>query len=326
MSSSKRASPAKSQSPPAVPPTAKQEKTEAKGTPLVRAERLLNVAVAPAKNSAQWKQLPPMTWAGLLDWLDLPHPADRRECGCYVGGLLRDGIRDREHVVSRSVLVLDADKAGPSFLADVARVLPGVAVAVHSTWRHGAVGARYRLLAPLSQDVSGEQYQRLACAVRDALGEHWGGDKGCPEPERFMFRASSQNSSYASHVLPGEPLDVQAWLRDEPQQDEEPPAPGRRTSRCTRTPPAPSRPSLPGWTRASCWAGTASRGTTRRTRSPACWSSSPTARGPATRWTRPRLTCWAVPRPTRARPSGARAVLGQRREEGRHQGPTPPGR
>jgi hypothetical protein len=194
-----------------VSAAARRAKTEAKDTPHGRAERLLHVAAAPRKDSARWGQLDPLTWDDFLVWLDLENPADHRECGAYVGGLLRGGRRQREAVESRSVLTLDADKAGPSFLDDVARVLPGVAVAVHATWRHGVEGSRYRLLAPLSRPLDGDRYRRVAEAVRDTLGQHWGGDKGCPEPERFMYRPSSQGH-YAHHVFPGRPLDVEAWL------------------------------------------------------------------------------------------------------------------
>jgi hypothetical protein len=221
VSTAKRASPASPQNPPADPAAAKQERTELNRTPLARAERLLNIAVAPRKDSARWTQAAPLTWEGLLRWLDLDNPASHRECAGYVGGLLRDGIRKRDHVESRSLLTLDADKAGPSFLDDIARVLPGVAVAAHTTWSHGVKGSRYRLLAPLSRDLNGEQYTRLAEAVRDALGAHWSDDdKGCPEPERFMFRPSTQGG-YAAHVADGEPLDVEAWLRAEPPQKRE---------------------------------------------------------------------------------------------------------
>jgi hypothetical protein len=187
---------------------------------MILAERRLNVAFAPAKNSTTWRQLDPMTWPELVDWLHLEHPADRRECGCYVGGLLRDGKRDGDHVVSRSVLALDADKASPTLLGDVRRTLPGVAAVVHTTWRHTVNGFRYRLLAPLSRDVSGAEYERLAIRVRDALGAHWGSDKGCPEPERFMYLPSAQNESYEHHVIDGQLLDVDDWLTDdEPELD-----------------------------------------------------------------------------------------------------------
>lgn len=215
------------QSPPEAPPTAKREKAETKGTPETAAGRLLNVATSHApKTSAPWRQASPLTWDGLLRWLDLDHPADHRECGGYVPALLRSSRKRREDIVSRSVLTLDADKAQPEFLADVARVLPGVAVAVHTTWRNGVAGSRYRLLAPLSRDLDRHQYRRLAEAVRDALGEHWGEDKGCPEPERFSWRPSTQGE-YHSDVRDGELLDVDVWLpQGEPEQDDEqPPAP-----------------------------------------------------------------------------------------------------
>ena len=211
-------------SPTAVSSTTKQEKTEVNGTPETLAERLLHIATAPRKDSTRWYQHLPMTWDLLVPWLDLEHPADQKECGGYVGGMLRDGTRKRSDVVSRSLLTLDADEAGPDFLLDVACVLPGVAVAVHTTWSHGVKGSRYRLLAPLSRDLDGEQYTRLACAIRDALGEHWGDDKGCTEPERFMYRPSTQGH-YEWRVLPGDLLDVDAWLTDDEPDEKESPAP-----------------------------------------------------------------------------------------------------
>ncbi|WP_420451564.1 hypothetical protein [Ilumatobacter sp.] len=149
----------------------------------------------------------------MLDWLALDEPAKERECGGYVPAQLRDevGRKRRADVVSRSVLVLDADEAQPDFLIDIARVLPGVAAAAHTTWSNGAKGSRYRLLVPLSRDIDGERYRRLAEGVRDALGDHWGGDKGCPEPERFSWRPSTQNEEYHFKVWEGDLLDVDAW-------------------------------------------------------------------------------------------------------------------
>jgi hypothetical protein len=178
-----------------------------KGTP----SGYLNVATASRKDSTRWEQLGPVTWDGFVTWLDLEHPASERECGCYVGGLLRGGVRRREAVVSRSILTLDADKATPSFLDDVARALAGTAWAAHTTWRHGTEGSRYRLLVPLSRPLDGVGYMRVAEAVRDSLGEHWGADKGCPEPERFMYRPSTQGH-YSHRVVEGTPLDVDRWL------------------------------------------------------------------------------------------------------------------
>lgn len=210
MGENTRTDPAAQQGPSEASAASTRAKTKINDTPTVLSERLVDVATARWKDSSHWAQRPPETWEGFLVWLDLDHPADRRECGAYVGGRLRGGRRSRETVESRSVLTLDADAAGATFLADVARVLPRVAAAAHTTWRHGVDGDRYRLLVPLSRDVDADTYRRVAEAVRDALGQHWGADAGCPEPERFMYRPSTQGS-YTHRVFQGRPLDVDQW-------------------------------------------------------------------------------------------------------------------
>ena len=188
-------------------------------------ERLLNIAASSApKSNAPWRKAS-MPWAGLLLDLDLANPADHQECGGgYVPGLFCSSKRSDEYFVSRSVLTLDADEAKSTFLADVARVLPGVAAAAHTTWSHGVKGDRWRLLVPLSRDVDADEYRRLHERVRDALGDHWGVDKGCPSPVQFMWRPSTQNNdTYVSHVQSGELLDVDTWSQDEPQRRDETP-------------------------------------------------------------------------------------------------------
>jgi hypothetical protein len=158
-----------------------------------------------------------MPWSELVEWFDLDNPADHQECGGYVPALFSSSRRSDEYFVSRSVLTLDADEAKDTFLADVARVLAGTAALVHTTWSNGPKGLRYRVLVPLSRDLDDGEYRRLHKTVRNALGEHWGVDNGCPSPVQFMWRPSTQGE-YHSDVFDGVPLDVDAWSEPEPEE------------------------------------------------------------------------------------------------------------
>ncbi|MCU1391091.1 MAG: hypothetical protein JWL72_4429 [Ilumatobacteraceae bacterium] len=201
--------------------------SESNGT----AERQLWVTTsAKPTTNAPWKGRR-MTVPQFWDWMDLEHPATQKECGGYVLGELNSSHRARKYLTVRSVLTLDADEATPTFLADVDRVLAGLDAGVHTTYRHGVEGNRYRVLVPLSRDVDGDTYERLHESVRSALGEHWSAkDNGCPEPERFMYRPSFNPDSvlpYFSRRSEGDLLDVDAWLSAGPSRPsiEPPPKP-----------------------------------------------------------------------------------------------------
>lgn len=172
--------------------------------------RTYSVAAAPKVDSSRWPQRDPMTWAQLVAWLDLDNPADVKDCGGYVLGVLANKRRAKDTVISRSALALDADAASVSFVADSATEL-GTAAVIHTTWRHSPENPRYRLLVPLSRDVTPAEYRLLARGVIDALGPEQFDVGSSLQPERVMFRPSSQGR-YARHLIDGDPLDVDAWL------------------------------------------------------------------------------------------------------------------
>lgn len=173
------------------------------------ADRKLAIATAPNPDSKRWPQHAPVTWAGLVDWLDLSSPADTKECGGYVLGELEANRRRKDTVLTRSALALDADYASASFVADSAMDL-GCAVAFYTTWRHTPENPRWRLLSPLSRDVDPGEYRLIAQAVMVELGAEQF-DTGSSQPERFMYRPSTQGH-YEHHIIPGDLLDADVWL------------------------------------------------------------------------------------------------------------------
>jgi len=138
-----------------------------------------------------------VTWEGLLARL----PA----CRCYVPGTVDGPNRNEETVVSRSVLSLDEDAPGVDWLRDVGTAL-GCGYAVHPTKSSTPDAPRYRLLVPLSRDVTPQEYWLLAEAVMNAVG--WGPDRGGREHERLMYGPGNGEVPLAE----GHPLNVEAWL------------------------------------------------------------------------------------------------------------------
>lgn len=159
------------------------------------------------------------TWDDFVAWLDLENPAAAKECGGYVGGTLSTSRQRTEAtVVSRSILTLDADHARPGLIADVSLEI-GCAGTWHTTWSHTPDAPRYRLLLPLSRDVTPEEYWRLAHVLMVELdgpeGEQF--DHTCAEAERFMWRPAAPDGDaarggYVHGTFSGPLLDVEEWL------------------------------------------------------------------------------------------------------------------
>lgn len=183
--------------------------------------RLYNFATGAGLRTVHWDQQEALSWPKFVEWLELEAPADEKECGGYVGGLLQptEGHkgdpeclalhRNKRAVVSRSMLTLDVDHATVSFGVDAQMEL-GCAMAMYTTWSHRHDAPRWRLLIPLGGDVTPDQYKLLADAVMHDLGAEQF-DAGSREPERLMHRPSTQGG-YQSLVVDGETLSVEAWL------------------------------------------------------------------------------------------------------------------
>jgi putative DNA primase/helicase len=175
-------------------------------------------SVATHRESAAWAPAGPLTWDDLIDRL----PSLR----CWVGGTLSGPERSEETVVSRSILTLDEDEPGRAWAVNVDLAL-GCAHLIHTTKRSTLAAPRYRLVAPLSRDVTPDEYWLIANAVMDAVG--WGRDRGGAQAERFMFGPPDGAEVYS---VGGEPLDADEWLA----RAEEDGVPPRRSQR------APTRP------------------------------------------------------------------------------------
>lgn len=172
--------------------------------------RLYNCATAPKKDSRRWMQHPPMTWPELVADLALANPAGEKDCGGYVLGELDGSRRTKDSVLSRSAVALDADRASQSFVLDAATELT-CAFACYTTWSHRPESPRYRLLVPLSRDVTPHEYRLIVEALMVDLGRDQF-DQGSTQPERLMFRPSTQGSDYQHYSIAGDPLDADSWL------------------------------------------------------------------------------------------------------------------
>lgn len=93
--------------------------------------------------------------------------AEVKDVGGFVGGALENGRRTK--VISRSLLTLDADKAGPDLWEQWQKKYHAAAV-LYSTHSHTEDSPRARLVIPLSRSVSVDEYSAVVRKVAETLG------------------------------------------------------------------------------------------------------------------------------------------------------------
>lgn len=134
-----------------------------------------------------------------------------KDVGGYVGGYLRAGRRSPANVVNRQLLTLDIDFAHNHFWDSFTLFFDNAAV-LHGTHKHTEEKPRYRLVMPLSREVSPDEYVAIARRVAGTLGISFF-DNTTFQVNRLMFWPSSpKDVDYYSRFQDGEWLDADKVL------------------------------------------------------------------------------------------------------------------
>jgi predicted P-loop ATPase len=172
-------------------------------------------------NNKKWK------WSDLVEKLTTPNPtketfkeyikapkSDRdkiKDVGGYVGGYLRGGKRKSENVAHRQLLTLDIDFANAEFWEDFTLQFNNAAV-LHATHSHSEKQPKFRLIMPLSREVTPDEYVAVGRYIAGVIDIDLFDNTGF-QPERLMFWPSSpKDVEYYARFQDGEWLDVDAVL------------------------------------------------------------------------------------------------------------------
>lgn len=167
-------------------------------------------AIAPRRDSKTWKASS-ITWGGILEMLE--KPSDSKECGNYLMGTLKGTRRVKDTILSRSMLTLDADKARPELIDALAILFP-YASATHTTYNSAPDALRVRIMVPTDREMAPDEYHQASTVVMTQLGMDMF-DPGSVEPERYMFKPSTQRREwYQTWIVDGPPASVDKLLAD----------------------------------------------------------------------------------------------------------------
>lgn len=144
-------------------------------------------------------------------------PAKRgklKDVGGFVGGHLKDGQRKKDTVLLRSLLTLDIDEGCVDIVARIQEKLLGLDWAIYSTHSSTPEIPRIRLLMPLKEDVTAEEYVAIARAIAHQIGIDYFDDTTY-EPCRLMYLPSCPvDAAYLFQHHEGKWLDGKQLLKD----------------------------------------------------------------------------------------------------------------
>ena len=97
---------------------------------------------------------------------------DIKDVGGFVGGKLKGNLRRSEAVESRSLITLDLDNLAYEDDTKIIKTLNslGCAYVVYSTRKHQTTKPRIRVIFPLAEDVSADEYEPIARKVASFIG------------------------------------------------------------------------------------------------------------------------------------------------------------
>lgn len=145
------------------------------------------IAVANTKTQKTWKNIQ-VSWGELVKRAENPIRTSettaeykamskaekdaKKDVGGFVGGYLKDGIRKRGQLETRQLICLDADniRGGVDFPAKVAEALEDKYYLYYTTHSHTKDKPRFRLIIPLSREVTADEYEPIARLVARDIG------------------------------------------------------------------------------------------------------------------------------------------------------------
>lgn len=185
-----------------------------------------DIATAGKKNPLKWRNQK-WSWKAILD--KISHPVitsetnaeywkgskdfreGKKDQGGFVGGYLKDGVRNKAAIQYRSIIALDADKADDLTWFMFCEKYD-CAACYHTTHSHTPDNYRIRIIIPLSRHITLDEHQAISRKIAEDVGMEMF-DGTTFQNERLMFWPSrSQDGEFLFEEQEGPLLDPEIVL------------------------------------------------------------------------------------------------------------------
>ena len=192
-------------------------------------DRQLVISVANSRFAAKW-QRQNIFWSEFIKKLENPVRStetlehfiklpkskqdELKDVGGYVGGALLNNRRGSKNVESRDLITLDLDNIPAGMTDEVLKKISllGCCLIVHSTRKHEPSRPRLRVIIPLANKVSAEEYEPIARKVAEIIGIEWADPTTFQASRLMYFPSCSSDSVYVFKVLDGGFLSLSLWI------------------------------------------------------------------------------------------------------------------
>ena len=181
----------------------------------------LSISIGTSRKSKTWKTQA-VSWDQLIkklsrttrtpetqaEYIALPKSEqdEIKDVGGFVGGTLKGGRRLKGQVSWRSLITLDADHVKGS-LWDGVSVMCDYTVAMYSTHKHTSTAPRLRLVIPLAEPITAEQYEPIARKIAQDLSIDFFDDTTYEAHRLMYWPSTSEDGAYVFEVQEGPLLD-----------------------------------------------------------------------------------------------------------------------
>ena len=123
-----------------------------------------------------------------------------KDVGGFVGGLLKNGKRKKDTIISRSIITLDVDFGYENMIEDITKNCD-FGMCIYTTHKHTTKKPRFRIIIPLSEEVEPIEYEVIARKLASDMGIECF-DNTTYSPSRLMyFPSTSKDGEYIFKLI-----------------------------------------------------------------------------------------------------------------------------
>ena len=123
-----------------------------------------------------------------------------KDVGGFVGGLLKNGKRKKDTIISRSLITLDVDFGYENMIEDITKNCD-FGMCIYTTHKHTTKKPRFRIIIPLSEEVEPMDYEIIGKKLASDMGIECF-DNTTYSPSRLMyFPSTSKDGEYIFKLI-----------------------------------------------------------------------------------------------------------------------------